>query len=150
MKSKYVTNKENVDKFNYAFNAIIDAFVPKDPGYDEYKSKISELINDHFSAEEYAAKNPVIDAQASEVIALTGRDFVYWTKSGTKFHLYSDCRYINASQTTEIFKGSVESAHEVVNITELCSACKTIMMREKGITEEQLKETVKRAQQNVK
>ena len=85
------------------------------------------------SQEEYAA-------QTTEVEALTGKDFVYWTKSGTKFHLYSDCRYINTSKTTEIFEGGVADARKEKNITELCSACKTKIMKEKGITDQQLQE----------
>ena len=85
------------------------------------------------SQEEYAE-------QITEVEALTGKDFVYWTKSGTKFHLYNDCRYINTSKTTEIFEGSVADARKEKNITELCSACKTKVMKEKGITNEQLQE----------
>ena len=83
------------------------------------------------SQEEYAA-------QTTEVEALTGNDFVYWTKSGTKYHLYNDCRYINTSKTTEIFEGSVADARKEKNITELCSACRTKIMKEKGITDEQL------------
>jgi len=85
------------------------------------------------SQEEYAE-------QITEVETLTGQDFVYWTKSGTKFHLYNDCRYINTSKTTEIFEGTVADARHEKNITELCSACKTKVMKEKGITDEQLQE----------
>ena len=85
------------------------------------------------SQEEYAE-------QILEVETLTGQDFVYWTKSGTKFHLYNECRYINTSKTTEIFEGSVADARKEKNITELCSACKTKVMKEKGISDEQLKE----------
>ena len=90
------------------------------------------------SKEEYAA-------QTSEVEALTGKDFVYWTKSGTKFHLYDDCRYINTSKTTEIFSGTVAQARELKNITELCSACKDRVMKEKNITDEQLQEATEAA-----
>jgi hypothetical protein len=91
------------------------------------------------SQEEYAQ-------QIAEVEALTGQDFVYWTKSGSKYHLYDDCRYINSSRTTEIFQGSVADARKEKNITELCSACRTKVMKEKDITEEQLQE----AQEKVK
>ena len=85
------------------------------------------------SQEEYAS-------QTTEVETLTGKDFVYWTKSGGKFHLYNDCRYINTSKTTEIFEGTVADARKEKNITELCSACKSKVMKEKGITEDQLQE----------
>ncbi|MDR3273450.1 MAG: hypothetical protein LBT29_08230 [Flavobacteriaceae bacterium] len=91
------------------------------------------------SQEEYAA-------QTSEVEALTGGNFVYWTKSGSKFHLYNDCRYINTSKTTEIFEGSVADARKEKNITELCSACKSKVMKEKGITDEQLQQAESAAQ----
>ena len=83
------------------------------------------------SQEEYAE-------QTTEVETLTGKNFVYWTKSGSKYHLYDDCRYINSNRTTEIFEGTVAKAREDKNITELCSACRTKMMKEKGITEEQI------------
>ncbi|MDR1592116.1 MAG: hypothetical protein LBS16_04435 [Prevotellaceae bacterium] len=85
------------------------------------------------SQEQYAA-------QTSEVETLTGKDFVYWTKSGTKFHLYDDCRYINTAKTTDIYSGTVAQARELKNITELCSACKDRVMKEKGISEEQLQQ----------
>ena len=85
------------------------------------------------SQEEYAE-------QITEVETLTGHDFVYWTKSGTKFHLYDECRYINTSKTTEIFEGSVADARKEKNITELCSACKTKVMKERDISDEQLQE----------
>ena len=90
------------------------------------------------SQEEYAQ-------QISEVETLTGQDFVYWTKSGSKYHLYDDCRYINTSKTTEIFEGSVADARKEKNITELCSACRTKVMKERGITEEQLQEAQDKA-----
>ena len=90
------------------------------------------------SQEEYAQ-------QIAEVEALTGQDFVYWTKSGSKYHLYDDCRYINSSRTTEIFEGSVADARKEKNITELCSACRTKVMNEKDITEEQLQEAQEKA-----
>ncbi|MDR0830509.1 MAG: hypothetical protein LBN95_10440 [Prevotellaceae bacterium] len=90
------------------------------------------------SQEEYAE-------QTAEVEALTGQNFVFWTKSGTKFHLYDDCRYINSSKTTEIFQGTVADARKEKGITELCSACKTKVMKEKGITDEQLQEAQAKA-----
>lgn len=63
--------------------------------------------------------------QIQEVESLTGSNFVYWTKSGSRYHLYSDCRYINTSRTAEIFEGTVQEARELKNITELCSACRS-------------------------
>lgn len=36
--------------------------------------------------------------QTAKVESLTGKNFVYWTKSGTRYHLYSDCPYINTKK----------------------------------------------------
>ena len=68
------------------------------------------------SVEEYAE-------QTARVEGLTGRNFVYWTKSGTKYHVYKDCHAINKDVTDEIFEGTVAQARELKNITELCSFC---------------------------
>lgn len=65
----------------------------------------------------------------------SGNDSVFWTKSGTKYHLYEDCSYINTSKTTEIFKGTVPQARELKNITELCSRCEHRAITEKGLNE---------------
>lgn len=61
--------------------------------------------------------------QTARVEALTGVNSVYWTKSGTKYHLYDDCHTINTDATTEIFQGTVAQARELKNITELCKFC---------------------------
>ena len=61
--------------------------------------------------------------QTSRVEELTGTNLVYWTKSGTKYHLYDDCHAINKSVTDEIFSGTVPQARELKNITELCKFC---------------------------
>lgn len=68
------------------------------------------------SAEEYAE-------QTARVEELTGTNLVYWTKSGTKYHLYDDCHAINKKVTDEIFSGTVPQARELKNITELCKFC---------------------------
>lgn len=52
-----------------------------------------------------------------------GQDYVYWTKAGTVYHVYSDCPYINTDRTTEIFEGTVAQAHEMKKLTRLCSRC---------------------------
>lgn len=74
-------------------------------------------------------------AQIQEVEALSGQDHVYWTKSGTKYHLYDDCQHINTDKTSEIFQGSVAQARELKNITELCKTCKARIVKEKGLDE---------------
>ncbi|MDR2824457.1 MAG: hypothetical protein LBB41_04580 [Prevotellaceae bacterium] len=98
------------------------------------------------SADYHPASQEQYASQTSEVEVLTGKDFVYWTKSGTKFHLYDDCRYINTAKTTDIYSGTVAQARELKNITELCSACKDRVMKEKDITDEQLQQAQQAAQ----
>jgi hypothetical protein len=62
--------------------------------------------------------------QTEQVKSLTnGQSLVYWTKSGTVYHIYQDCSYINTDRTDEIFEGTVAQARELKNITELCSRC---------------------------
>jgi hypothetical protein len=68
------------------------------------------------SVEEYAA-------QTAQVEQLTGQNHVFWTKSGTKYHLFSDCQHINTRKTNEIFEGTVAKARELKNISELCKTC---------------------------
>ena len=51
------------------------------------------------SVEEYTEKT-------NEVQALTGKNEVFWTEHGTKFHLFSDCYHINGEKTDEIFSGT--------------------------------------------
>lgn len=63
--------------------------------------------------------------QTARVEELTGQNFVFWTKSGTKYHLYDDCHTINKDATTEIFEGTVADARELKNITELCKFCES-------------------------
>jgi len=99
------------------------------------------------SADYHPASQEQYAEQATEVETLTGKDFVYWTKSGNRFHLYSDCRYINTSNTSEIFEGSVADARHMKNITSLCSTCKGKVMKEKGITEEQLQQAAEAAKE---
>ncbi len=62
--------------------------------------------------------------QTQEVVSLTGQDYVYWTRSGTRYHLYEDCYHINKDVTTEIYQGTVAEARALKNITELCKTCK--------------------------
>lgn len=64
--------------------------------------------------------------QTNQVEELTdGQNLVYWTESGTRYHLSDSCSYINTDRTDEIFSGSVAQARELKNITELCSLCKS-------------------------
>jgi len=77
------------------------------------------------SVEEYAK-------QTATVEQLTGQNHVFWTKSGTKYHLFSDCQHINTKKTNEIFEGTVAKARELKNISELCKTCEGRWTEEKG------------------
>ena len=91
------------------------------------------------SKEEYAK-------QSEYVQELMGVDHVYWTKSGTKYHLYDDCQYLKSDRTTEIFEGGTIAdayAHNSrikPDISSLCSACEKRAAKEKGWTDDQLKQ----------
>lgn len=72
--------------------------------------------------------------QIEQVESLTdGYNHVYWTKSGTKYHIYKDCYTINTDRTDEIFEGTVQQARELKNITELCAICEKRALEEKNI-----------------
>lgn len=64
-----------------------------------------------------------------------GKNDVYWTKSGTVYHLYPDCSYINTRRTDEIFEGTVAQGRELKNITSLCSRCENRAIKEKNLDE---------------
>ena len=78
------------------------------------------------SVEQYAQ-------QTAQVEALTGKNSVFWTKAGTRYHLYSDCWRINTKRTDEIFQGTVAQARELKNISELCSTCEDRVIKEKNL-----------------
>lgn len=70
--------------------------------------------------------------QTNRIEELTGVNHVYWTKSGSRYHIYDDCHSINRDVTTEIFEGTVAQARELKNITELCKICENRAEREKA------------------
>jgi len=84
--------------------------------------------------------------QADYVKQLMGADHVYWTKSGTKYHLYEDCQYLKSDRTTEIFEGGTVADAYAHNskikpeASSLCSACEKRAAKEKGWTDEQLQQ----------
>jgi Na+/proline symporter len=72
--------------------------------------------------------------QTAEVQALNnGVNNVYWTKSGSSYHLYSDCSYINTDRTSEIYEGTVANARELKNITDLCDRCEKRAIKAKEL-----------------
>jgi len=85
------------------------------------------------SADYHAPSQEQYSQQTSRVQDLTGGNNVYWTKSGTKYHIYQDCPHINTSRTDEIFSGTVAKARELKNITELCKTCEARAEKEKAL-----------------
>jgi hypothetical protein len=74
--------------------------------------------------------------QTSRIEELTGANSVFWTKSGTKYHIDQDCSHINTKRTEEIFNGTVAKARELKNITELCKTCEN--KAEKTLTDKKV------------
>ena len=70
-------------------------------------------------------------AETQKVESLMGKNHVYWTKSGTKYHTHSDCYHINTDRTEEIYSGTVAQARKLKNITQLCITCEKRAEREK-------------------
>lgn len=72
------------------------------------------------SVEKYTEE---INSQTAEIKDLTnGVDHVYWTPSGNKLHIYSDCQHIRNSDVSE---GTVEDAWKARGIdnNEICKTC---------------------------
>lgn len=68
----------------------------------------------------------------SLVQQLTGSDRVYWTESGTHYHLYSECYTINKETTVQIYEGTVAEAYELKSIEALCKICSAKAEKENG------------------
>lgn len=75
------------------------------------------------------------EAETTKIESLMGTNHVYWTKSGTKYHIYSDCYHINTKRTDEIFSGTVAQARKLKNITQLCITCEKRAEKEKKFKE---------------
>jgi dipeptide/tripeptide permease len=71
--------------------------------------------------------------QTQEVEVLMGTNKVFWTESGTSYHLFHDCSYINSDRTKAIFDGTVAKARELKNITDICDRCKHRVEKEKAL-----------------
>lgn len=87
--------------------------------------------------------------QTNRIEELTGTNHVYWTKSGSKYHVYSDCHTINRDVTTEIFEGTVAHARELKNITELCKVCENRAVKATEESESVLESTVEETDQGI-
>lgn len=106
-----LTNK-NIDKKQKAILGSIAGvalLIAGITGYDFNPPSVEEYTNQTHEVEDL--NNGVND--------------VYWTKSGTRYHLSDSCSYINTNRTDEIIQGTVAQARELKNITELCNLCKT-------------------------
>ncbi|MCL2807522.1 MAG: hypothetical protein FWD27_05080 [Coriobacteriia bacterium] len=72
--------------------------------------------------------------ETARVQNLTGQDFVYWTKSGTKYHLFDNCQYLKGDRTDELFEGRVGTAFAEISRLDtekpLCSACENRYVKE--------------------
>ncbi len=75
-------------------------------------------------------------AETAKVEALMGKNLVYWTDFGTKYHTYKDCYHINTTKTDEIFEGTVADAYKFEKITELCKTCEKRAEKEKNLKTE--------------
>lgn len=82
---------------------------------------------------------------------LMGSDYVYWTKSGSKYHLYQDCQHLKGDRTTEIFEGgSVSDAYAnnsriKPTLESLCKTCENRAAKEKGWSLEDLEKAKEKA-----
>ena len=84
------------------------------------------------SQEDYAAQSTLVQD-------LIGTDNVFWTESGSKYHLYDDCQYLKRDRTTEIIYGGTVADVYANNskikpeMSSLCSACEGKAKKAKGI-----------------
>lgn len=78
-----------------------------------------------------------------------GVNEVFWTKSGTKYHLSDTCSYINTNKTDEIFTGTAAQARELKNITELCSLCKNRAEKAEALKTDETKNFIEEAVEEV-
>lgn len=82
---------------------------------------------------------------------LMGSDYVYWTKSGSKYHLYQDCQHLKSDRTTEIFEGgSVSDAYAnnsriKPTLESLCKTCENRAAKEKDWSPEDLEKAKEKA-----
>lgn len=88
------------------------------------------------SVEQYTEQSEYVESLNN------GLNHVFWTKSGTVYHIHSDCSHINSVRTSEIFQGSVAQARELKNITSLCSRCENRSLKEIEFSEEDANEII--------
>ena len=84
---------------------------------------VALLIAGYFGIDFNPSSIEEYQQQTQEIVELTGQNHVYWTTSGTKYHVFSDCYHINQEKTVQIFEGTVAQARELKSIVELCKTC---------------------------
>lgn len=73
-----------------------------------------------------------INAQTDSLKSINlGRDLVYWTREGNKYHIFSDCYHIKNRDS--IAEGTVKKAWENKGISELCLTCKKKVMKQNNL-----------------
>lgn len=83
---------------------------------------------------------PSIEKYTQEINAQTdslkqinqGKDYVYWTHAGTKYHIYEDCYHIEGRES--ISEGTVKQAWKSKGISELCKTCAERARKENQIS----------------
>lgn len=78
------------------------------------------------SVEKYTEE---INQQTDELKELNIDDNVYWTSSGNKYHIFSDCQHIRDSGTKS--SGTIKESWEKKGISELCKTCKKKAQKKK-------------------
>ena len=74
-----------------------------------------------------------INTQTNTLKDLTDNDNVYWTSSGSKYHIYEDCHHIKGRD--EISNGTVKLSWENKGISELCKTCENKARKQNILTE---------------
>ncbi len=78
-----------------------------------------------------------INAQTDSVKQINlGKDMVYWTPQGHKYHLYKDCYTIKGH--AGLSEGTVKQVWESKGISELCKVCEKRAIKEHNISPESL------------
>lgn len=64
-------------------------------------------------------------------------DNIYWSSGGNKYHIFEDCHHIKGR---DISNGTVKETWELKGISELCKTCEKRAIKERNISDEELKE----------
>ncbi len=96
----------------------------------EYSSDFSETdnesetnnIDESIDSDETSNDQNTTSEETStpDTPTISNKETVYWTSSGSVWHISSECRYIRKS--TNIINGSIEDAKEAGK-TKVCSSC---------------------------